>query len=428
MRRVALIVCFAVLAFPGLARAGQKTLVFRSNTPISIKPYGVVQGTELIPSPAVDGYVVGLSATLVDRKGVEEPISHIMLHHVVFAKVGVPDYTCKTFTDFDGNKLPAFAQRFFGEGEERTTLSIPSGYGYPNLATDRWGMTYMLMNHRNIRESVYVRYRVRYVTGKALKAVKPVWLDVRNCQSDPIFNVPGHGPQFSRYARHSDYTMPESGVLVAGGGHLHGGGLKATLTNRSCGGRTLFTSEPTWGLPVVRPVMHENGPKHMSTFSTAKGIPVAAGDRLRLTASYDDSLPHTRVMGIMIAFLAPSHVKGCPAVPTLPADPESHPGTPPRVILPLLRRPAGPVKHVFSTWMRDFAYGAARVSIRRGATFRWRFAGPSRHDVTLANGPVGFASPSRSHGSFRFRFTRPGVYKLFCSLHPSEMTQIVTVR
>ena len=27
-----------------------------------------------------------------------------MLHHIVFAKVGVPDYTCKTFTDFDGNK------------------------------------------------------------------------------------------------------------------------------------------------------------------------------------------------------------------------------------------------------------------------------------------------------------------------------------
>jgi plastocyanin len=178
----------------------------------------------------------------------------------------------------------------------------------------------------------------------------------------------------------------------------------------------------------VKPVMHENGPKHMSTFSTTKGIPVRAGDRLRLTATYENSLPHTRVMGIVVAFLAPARVSRCAAVPKLPADPLSRPGTPPRVILPLLRRPAGPVKHVFSTWLRDYAYGAGRVSISRGATFRWRFAGPSRHDVTLASGPVGFASPSRSRGSFRFRFTKRGVYKLFCSLHPTEMTQIVTVR
>jgi plastocyanin len=48
--------------------------------------------------------------------------------------------------------------------------------------------------------------------------------------------------------------------------------------------------------------------------------------------------------------------------------------------------------------------------------------------VTLAAGPVGFASPSRSHGAFRFRFTKPGVYKLYCSLHPAQMTEIVTVR
>ena len=402
--------------------------MFRSPSPISIRPYAVVQGTELTPSPAVDGWVTGLSATVVDRKGNEVPISHIMLHHVVFAKVGVPDYTCTTFTDFDGNQIPALAQRFYGEGEERTTLALPPGYGYPNRGSDRWGMTYMLMNHRKVTETVYIRYTVRYVTDDALMPVKPVWLDVRNCSSDPIFNVPGDGRLFSSYQQHADYTMPEGGFLVAGGGHLHGGGLKLTLSDRTCGGRTLFASEPTWGLPVIKPIMHENGPKHMTAFSTTNGIPVAAGDRLRLTAAYDDSLPHTRVMGIMLVYLAPAPVSGCPSVPTLPADPASHPGAPPRVVLPLLHRPTGPIRNVFSTWMGDFAYGAPRVSIRRGSTFRWTFAGPSRHDVTLANGPVGFASPSRSRGTFSFRFTRPGVYKLFCSLHPTQMTQIITVR
>src|SRR5438034_1033986 len=197
-------------------------------------------------------------------------------------------------------------------------------------------MTYMLMNHRNVTETVYIQYTVRYATGDSLIPVKPVWLDVRNCQSDPIFNVPGDGPLFSSYKQHADYTMPEGGFLVAGGAHLHGGGLKLTLSDRACGGRTLFTSQPTWGLPVIKPIMHENGPKHMTTFSTTSGIPVGAGDRLRLTAAYDDSLPHTRVMGIMLVYLAPAPVSGCPSLPSLPADPASHPGAPPRVVLPLL--------------------------------------------------------------------------------------------
>src|SRR5262249_60837384 len=165
-----------------------------------------------------------------------------MLHHIVFAKVGVYDNTCKTFTDLDGTTMPAYAQRFYAEGEERTTIDMPPGYGYANRASDRWGMTYMLMNHRDVAESVYVQYTVRYVTGETLTPVKPIWLDVRNCNADPIFNVPGHGPLFSTYAKQADFTMPESGVLVAGGAHLHGGGLQVALTDPSCGGAEHFTS------------------------------------------------------------------------------------------------------------------------------------------------------------------------------------------
>jgi plastocyanin len=429
VRRVlTLTLCLAALAYPGITHAAEQTLTLHSYAPIAVGPYGVVQDTQLIPAPALDGYVVGISATVTDTSGVEEPISHIMLHHIVFEKVGTFDYTCKSFTDYDGNKLPAFAERFYAEGEERTTISMPAGYGYPNRGTDKWAMTFMLMNHRNVTESVYVQYTVRYVTNETLTSVKPVWLDVRNCQSDPIFSVPGTGPKFSTYSQKADFTIPEGGRIVAGGAHLHGGGLKLALTNQSCSGARLFQSEPTWGLPVIRPVMHENGPKHMTTLSTTNGIPVAAGDKLRLTATYDNNLPHTRVMGIMILYLAPSPQAPCQTVPAVPADPDSKPGAPPRITLPLLRRPAGPARSVFSTWMSDFAYGAQRVTLRRGAIFRWTFAGPSRHDVTLASGPEGFASPSRARGTFAFRFRQKGTYRLFCSLHPTEMTQIVNVR
>jgi plastocyanin len=376
----------------------------------------------------VDGYVVGISATVVDTNGVEEPVQNVMLHHVVFAKLGVKDYTCDRFVDYDGNTAPAFAERFFAEGEERTTITMPQGYGYPNRASDKWGMIVMLMNHRAVPDQVYVQYTIRYVTGEPLVAVKPIWLDVRNCDSDPIFNVPGHGKQFSTFSQSAEFRMPESGRFVAGGAHLHGGGLRLDVRNASCSNRLLFRSEPTWGLPLILPVLHENGPKHMTTFSSAQGIPVHAGDRLRLTATYENSLPHTRVMGIAVFFFAPGETAPCAPVPALPPDPLSAPGAPPRITLQLVKQPEGPVQHVFKTWLSDFQFGAQRVMVKRGSTFSWTFAGPSRHDVTLASGPVGFASPSRAHGTFSFRFTRPGTYRLFCSLHPTQMTQIVTVR
>jgi plastocyanin len=76
----------------------------------------------------------------------------------------------------------------------------------------------------------------------------------------------------------------------------------------------------------------------------------------------------------------------------------------------------------------DFAYQAQRVVLKRGATFRWRFSGPSLHNVTLASGPVGFSSPSLARGSYAHRFTVPGTYRLFCSLHPTQMTETVVVR
>ncbi len=130
-------------------------------------------------------------------------------------------------------------------------------------------------------------------------------------------------------------------------------------------------------------------------------------------------------MGIMILYLAPRPSFALPRVlSTVPA-----PSTAERVKVELLKRPAGPLRrNLRSTWVGDYAFGAQRVSLRRGSTFTWRFRGGVDHDVTLASGPAGFASPSMRRGTFSYRFTRPGTYRLFCSLHPARMTQLVVVR
>src|SRR5207248_8410033 len=104
------------------------------------------------------------------------------------------------------------------------------------------------------------------------------------------------------------------------------------------------------------------------------------------TANYEDSRPHARVMRIAIRYLAPRPVLSCAEY----VSPVPVPTTPLRVTIALLKRPRGPVRHVRSTWVGDYAFGAQRVSIVRGATFTWRFVGTVAHDVTLASGPVGF--------------------------------------
>ena len=424
--RVAFAAGLAALCLPGGAHAAVQELVLRSQA-LQLKPYGVAQGVIAVPSPNVDGYVTGMNVEVIDTSGRVQTPFDVMLHHAVFVKALAPDYTCNRFLDFDGRPSPIAAERFFGAGEEHMELALPAGYGYSNRGSDVWALVYMLMNHRNAPATVHVQYRVRYTTGEQLTAVRPIWLDVANCRADPIFTVPGTGATGSTFTRTTDFTMPESGRLVAGGAHLHGGGIRLELRNRSCGDRAQFTSRPTWSATHPMPTMHEPGPIHMTSFADAGGIPVAAGETLRLRAVYDGSRPHMRVMGIMIAYLAPGAVARCADAPDLDA---SAPGgdRPPHVHQPLLRRPRGALARVRSTSVGEYRFGAERVLLAPGDRFRWRFIGAERHDVTLANGPAGFASPSLRTGTFSYRFRRKGTYNLYCTLHPTLMTQQVVVR
>jgi plastocyanin len=132
-------------------------------------------------------------------------------------------------------------------------------------------------------------------------------------------------------------------------------------------------------------------------------------------------------MGIMIAWLAPGSTPACAAAPAL-SDPLHDPAPTPRIVQPLLRSPVGKVARVRQTAVSDFSFRNQRVELEAGTSFRWRFLGAERHDVTLANGPEGLASASVRQGSFSFRFRRKGTYNLYCSLHPTLMTQRVVIR
>jgi plastocyanin len=154
-----------------------------------------------------------------------------------------------------------------------------------------------------------------------------------------------------------------------------------------------------------------------------------------------------RVMGISHVYLAAdkSVQRGCAPPPTqaqtLGPDFDGR-DAPPGVRLTLAQwrgmgrarlidRPAG----VFSqangnarVVVKNFAFDPPLVSIPRGATLRWSFRDRFIHDATVVRGPRGFATATVRNRDERHRFTVPGEYRLYCSIHPVQMSQVVKVR
>jgi plastocyanin len=423
-----------------------KTYVFRVG-PFSIGGYQTFRHNDIVKPPPVAGSIVGMDVRVVDTRGDEIPQSQLMLHHDVFTNGG-PDNG-----RHDG-ACPhnAVTERFYGTSEELRPLTLPRGYGYPTDPQDHWKMIWMVMNHRHQRREAYVEYRVT-VDPHSLTPVTPYWLSVVPCISDPMYTVPGGGRPGSVATKSKTFTMPKGGRVVAVGGHLHGGSYDLRLTQPACGNRTIALSDPTYApegdpLYMVHPLLHEPDPKSIDWHQWTDGWAIGRGDKLRVAATYDASRPHMRVMGISHVYLAAdgSTRKGCAPPPaqeeTLGPDFQGGRDLPPSVRLRLaqwrgsgrarvIQRPAGAFTRLngdANVLVDQFSFKPSLLSIPRGAALTWRFRDNYIHDATVVRGPRGFATKTVRNKNQRFRFTVPGEYKLYCSIHPVLMQQVVKVR
>jgi plastocyanin len=453
VKRALFAACVALLLVPAAASGATRTKSYTVG-PVKVGGYQVKYDFLGAPKPPGNGWIRHMSVDVVDGPGANAkpvPISRLMLHHIVFVNLARRDGTCGGFTGFDSaSRLPG-AERFFARGEEGAQMVLPSGYGYRFSPGEPWALTYMFMNHRRTVDTAYVRYSITWETTPQTE-VKPYWLDVKNCLSDPVFDVPGGGRRGSTFRRSATWKAPESGRLVAGGGHVHGGAKNLTLRRRDCSGQRLYTSRPLWGnrdhpFYNVRPILHEPGPIFMSGFNSQAGIPVTKGERLRLDANYENRYLHTRVMGIMLVYMAPdaSVRTRCAPVPGDLVDFRLRaPGRTktPRFRVPIVGIRNGVARSISKPRGRrvrlgrratirvgDLFFRRRNISVRRGATLRWLFQGNEIHNVTVANGPRGFSSRNLTAGRrYRRKLRTPGTYRLFCALHPVSMTGTVKVR
>jgi plastocyanin len=374
------------------------------------------------------------------RTGKVVPIQRVMLHHIVFS-------------NFGPNPSHPQPKAFYGDGEERAQMDLPRGYGYPIARGDRWGFVFMLMNHRDRPDRVYIRYRMTIDRDPRLRPVVPVAWDTSHGRQGLVFDVPGGGRPGSIDQRSATHPMPVAGRIVAGLGHVHGGAKSLTLSEPTCGNRRIYVSHPTWGLPSnafyhVRPVLHEPGPVHMDELQSTRGIPVAAGQPLTLTSRYDNQYPHVRAMGLMLVYETPDPRVTAPCGPVLSdvrmvKSPIPGRARAPHVPVPTYRydaagravRATAPPGHTVTASgdatvnVTDAGFSDGSLSVPLGSTVTWAFNGSVLHNITLANGPDGFSSNRLIGGkTFAKQFTRPGTYHFFCELHPVGMIEQVVVR
>jgi plastocyanin len=414
--------------------------------PFEIGGYGVIKRDDRVTAPPEAGSIVAMDARIVDARGAAVAQNVVMLHHFLMTNGGR-----------DGRRHDSVCphrpvnERFYGTSEELRAMTFPRGYGYPTDPLDRWRMIWMVMNHRHADREIYIEYRVT-VDPRPLTPVTPLWMSVLPCGPDSQYSVAGAGSGAQR--RPQRYVLPVGGRIVAIGGHLHGGGLGLRVGQPRCGDRELATARPTYApaddpLYQVKPLLHEPDPKSMSWWQSAGGWPVVRGEPLKITALYDAKHPHMRVMGIAHVYVAvdPAANRNCASPPadTETLGPEFGGGRrlPPQVRLTLARvganglaheleRPRGATRVAGSKALVAVhlqAFAPANLSIAAGGVVRWAFRDHEQHDVTVVTGPRGFAAEySRRGADYRRRFTVPGRYELYCSLHPTRMSQIVEVR
>jgi hypothetical protein len=330
------------------ARPGQ--LVRALYGPFTVPANGEIHNVPLsVPVPCTNCRITDMVPNLVfDGTGATANLDNgMMLHHFVLFNPARQGIGCP------------ISEPFFGAGNERTHLHLPTPFGYTNTAAN-WNMITHVVNKssiaRNVNVEIIFRWRPLAETGDS----RPLWLDI-----DSICN--GGNSEYTIPTGYSDshvsWTSPVDGRLIGMAGHLHdidiidpswcpthcperGGAiaLSAELVGGSAStyygpappnnpppaditGATLCRSEAHHGTAFGASNGsngHLDTDGHCGIFSDlppgsqaeayppaaaypSTGIPITTGQVLKLHSEYQNNTggPKTDVMGIMMAWYVP---------------------------------------------------------------------------------------------------------------------------
>ncbi|HTT68792.1 MAG TPA: hypothetical protein VMF70_12260 [Gemmatimonadales bacterium] len=249
------------------------------------------------------GWLQGYDVDIVDSGG--RLLPRALIHHVELIELDRRAL-------LDGQ-----VQRMASVGKETGDVRLPGFIGYPVRRGEALGINPMLDNPTDTSyPAAYVRLRIPYTPENAED--RPV--DVYSIGTD-VTGAVGRSSDFDIPAGRSslshEFAVPISGALLAIGGHLHDLGLRLVLVNLATGD-TVYdarAARDTTGRVLGMPVRQ---------LWRTGGYQIAAGQRFRLTAFYDNPTGHTVAAGAMGTFggaFKPDDVQAWPRLD--PKDPET---------------------------------------------------------------------------------------------------------
>jgi hypothetical protein len=237
---------------------------------------------------AMDGWLLAYTPRLVDASG--NAVPGTVLHHTAFWNTNRADFLC-----------PNKEEHIFGAGGEMTNWMLVPGYGYRVQKGDKIRIETMVHNPTETSyEKVYLDVRIPYQDagdgGMVLKSYYPAWMDAKSCGNS------GYDLPAGESEKTGTVAVKYGGVLLGVGGHMHDYAKQIVLADATRK-ETVATLEAKvdeqghlLGMPTV-------------TFFERGGYKLAAGDVLKIDATYDNTsgkLLRDGAMGIVVGYFVPN--------------------------------------------------------------------------------------------------------------------------
>jgi len=243
------------------------------------------QPADLVWKVPISGWLLAYHPKLVDASGGAVP--GIVLHHVAFWNEDRPDFLC-------ANK----EEHIFGAGSELTDWAEIPGFGYRVEQGDKIRVETMVHNPTATSyDAAYLEVTIPYrdAGGAPVKSAYPAWMDVTSCGHS------GYDLPAGLSEKSGDVIVKYDGALLGVGGHMHDFAKQLTLEDatQKAAVATLDAKVDEKGQLISMPV---------KTFFEQGGYKLAAGDQLKITATYDNTTGKTLpdgAMGIVVGYFVP---------------------------------------------------------------------------------------------------------------------------
>jgi hypothetical protein len=247
------------------------------------------QPPDLVWTIPMTGWLLAYHPKLVDAAGNSVPGT--VLHHVAFWNENRSDFLC-----------PNKEEHIFGAGGELTDWAQIPGFGYRVEKGDQIRIETMIHNPTIASyKDVFLEISIPYApfandaTPAPVKNAYPAWMDVASCGNSGYDLPPGASKKTGTV------PMRYSGILLGVGGHMHDYGQQLTLEDSSA-------KEPIASLPAKTDAQGHLISIPVVTFFQTGGYHFAAGDKLTITAAYNNptgKLLRDGAMGIVVGYFVP---------------------------------------------------------------------------------------------------------------------------